>query len=104
MKKETFLGILKQRVLIMDGATGTQLQAKRYLDDVVIPEELNIKFPERIADIYSSYINAGSDLILTNTFGANPIRLKQHNLLDKADEIVKNGIDIARKSAAVKTS
>jgi 5-methyltetrahydrofolate--homocysteine methyltransferase len=97
MEKQIFLDILKSRVLIMDGATGTELQKKKYLDDVIIPEELNIKFPERISDIYSSYINAGSDIILANTFGVNPIRLEQHDLLDKADEIVKYGIDLIRK-------
>ncbi|MCL2484446.1 MAG: homocysteine S-methyltransferase family protein [Endomicrobia bacterium] len=102
MKKEQFLELLKTKVLIMDGATGTQLQAKKYLEDVVIPEELNIKFPERILDIHSSYANAGSDIILANTFGANSIRLKHHGLLDKADDIIKNGIDLVRQAAAGK--
>jgi 5-methyltetrahydrofolate--homocysteine methyltransferase len=97
MNKQKFLDVLKNRVLIMDGATGTELQKKKYLDDVEIPEEINIKFPERITDIYSSYINAGSDIVLANTFGANPIRLKQHGLLDKADVIIKSGIDLIRK-------
>ncbi|MDR1926398.1 MAG: homocysteine S-methyltransferase family protein, partial [Endomicrobium sp.] len=97
MEKQKFLDILRSRVLIMDGATGTELQNKKYLDDVVIPEELNIKFPERISDVYSSYINAGSDIILANTFGANPIRLKQHGLLNKIDDIVKSGIELIRK-------
>jgi 5-methyltetrahydrofolate--homocysteine methyltransferase len=97
MNKQKFLDILKNRVLIMDGATGTELQKKKYLDDVEIPEEINIKFPERIADIYSSYIGAGSDIVLASTFGANPIRLRQHGLLDKADDIIKSGIDLIRK-------
>ncbi|OEG69389.1 hypothetical protein ATZ36_09835 [Candidatus Endomicrobiellum trichonymphae] len=74
MNKQKFLDILKSRVLIMDGATGTELQKKKYLEGVEIPEEINIKFPERIAEIYSSYINAGSDIVLANTFGANSIR------------------------------
>ena len=73
----------------MDGATGTQLQKKKYLDDAAIPEELNIRFPERISEIYSSYIEAGSDIVLANTFGANPIRLARHNLLDRAGDIIK---------------
>ena len=97
MEKQKFLEILKNRVLIMDGATGTELQKKKYLEDVVIPEELNVKFPERISDIYSSYIDAGADILLANTFGANPIRLKQHGLLDKADDIIKSAIDLIRK-------
>jgi len=84
----------------MDGATGTQLQKKKYLDGVEIPEELNIKFPERISEIYSSYINAGSDIILANTFGANPIRLRQHGLLDKASDIIGAGINLVRKAGA----
>jgi len=98
MDKQHFLDLLKSRVLIMDGATGTQLQKKKYLDDVEIPEELNIKFPERISEIYKSYADAGSDIILANTFGANPIRLKQHNLLDKADDIIREGIALIRKA------
>lgn len=102
MKKEHFLDLLKTKVLIMDGATGTELQKKNYLNDVEIPEELNIKFPERISDVYSSYIEAGSDIILANTFGANSIRLKHHNLLDKADDIIKEGISLVRKSAKEK--
>jgi 5-methyltetrahydrofolate--homocysteine methyltransferase len=81
----------------MSGAMGTELQKKKYLDDVTIPEELNIKFPERVSEIYSSYINAGADIVLTNTFGANPITLQQHNLLDKAEDIIKSGIDLIRK-------
>ncbi|GHT54187.1 5-methyltetrahydrofolate--homocysteine methyltransferase [Endomicrobiia bacterium] len=97
MEKQKFLNILKDSVLIMDGATGTELQKKKYLKDVVIPEELNIKFPERMTDIYSSYIDAGADILLANTFGANPIRLKQYGLLDKANDIVKSGIDLIRK-------
>jgi 5-methyltetrahydrofolate--homocysteine methyltransferase len=97
MNRQKFLDILKNRVLIMDGATGTELQKKKYLDGVEIPEEINIKFPERITEIYSSYINAGSDIVLANTFGANSIRLKQHRLLDRADDIIKSGIDLIRK-------
>ncbi|MDR2192714.1 MAG: homocysteine S-methyltransferase family protein [Endomicrobium sp.] len=102
MDKQKFLDILKSRVLIMDGATGTELQRKNYLEGVSIPEEINIKFPERIADIYSSYINAGSDVVLANTFGANPIRLAKHNLLPQAEEIIKQGISLIRSSAGGK--
>ncbi|MDR2676916.1 MAG: homocysteine S-methyltransferase family protein [Endomicrobium sp.] len=97
MDKQKFLEILKNRVLIMDGATGTELQKKKYLDNVVIPEQLNTRFPERISDVYYSYIDAGSDIILANTFGANYIRLKHHELLDEADDIIESGINLIRK-------
>jgi 5-methyltetrahydrofolate--homocysteine methyltransferase len=94
--KKKFLDILKKRVLIMDGATGTELQSKNYLTGVTIPEELNIKFPDRVSDIYRSYINAGSDVILSNTFGANYIRLKHYGLLNEANNIVCLGIELAK--------
>jgi len=97
MNKSDFLNMLKNRVLIMSGAMGTELQKKKYLEGVTIPEELNIKFPERVSEIYSSYINAGADIVLTNTFGANSIVLKQHGLLDKAEDIIKSGIDLIRE-------
>jgi len=97
MHKSDFLNTLKKRVLIMSGAMGTELQKKRYLDGVTIPDELNIKFPERVSEIYSSYINAGADIVLTNTFGANSIILQQHGLLHKAEDIIKSGIDLIRK-------
>ncbi|MDR3244613.1 MAG: homocysteine S-methyltransferase family protein [Elusimicrobiota bacterium] len=100
MNKKEFLDVLKSKVLIMDGATGTMLESKDYLKGVSMPEELNIKFPERISDIYSSYIEAGSDIVLANTFGINPLRLKQHNLSDKeGDDIIKNGISLLKDCA-----
>ncbi|MDR0890538.1 MAG: homocysteine S-methyltransferase family protein [Endomicrobium sp.] len=96
MDKKTFLNIISSRVLLMDGATGTELQRKKYLDNVKIPEELNIKFPEKIKEIYNSYIQAGSNIILANTFGLNPMKLKESNLLEKADAIFEAGISIIR--------
>ncbi|MDR2860407.1 MAG: homocysteine S-methyltransferase family protein [Elusimicrobiota bacterium] len=102
MDKKEFLDLLKERVLIMDGATGTELDKKHYFDDIITAEELNIKFPERISDIYSSYINAGSDIILANTFGANPARLSRYKLENKTEEIIKAGIELIRKCAGAK--
>jgi len=97
MNKSDFLNTLKSCVLIMSGAMGTELQKKKYLEGVAIPEELNIKFPERVSEIYYSYINAGADIVLTNTFGANSVILKQHGLLDKAEDIIKSGIGLIRE-------
>ncbi|MDR0823221.1 MAG: homocysteine S-methyltransferase family protein, partial [Endomicrobium sp.] len=99
MDKKDFLNLLNEKVLLLDGATGTELARKDYMKDIVSAEELNIKFPQRIADIYSSYIEAGSDILLSNTFGANPIRMKKYNLLDQTEEIIKSGINILRDCA-----
>ena len=97
MEIKNFLEILSKKVLIMDGATGTELQNKNYLEGVRTPEELNIKFPERIKDVYQSYINAGANIILANTFGANPLKLKEYGLEKSISEIIKNGISLARE-------
>jgi 5-methyltetrahydrofolate--homocysteine methyltransferase len=97
MKKNDFLNLLKSKVLIMDGATGTELQKKNYLAGVSTPEELNLKYPQRIKEIYQSYINAGSDIILANTFGANSIKLAQYGLENSAEEIIKRGIELVRE-------
>ena len=53
MNRQEFKDLLSKRVLILDGATGTELQKYNFLEGVSTPEELNIKFPERIEKIYS---------------------------------------------------
>ena len=99
MNKNKFVNLINKKVLILDGATGTELQKYNFLNDVLTPEELNIKFPERIQKIYSSYINAGSDIILANTFGANKLKLAQYKLDNKIEEIINAGVSIAKKEA-----
>ena len=99
MKKQDFINLLKQKVLILDGATGTELQKFGFVNDVSTPEELNIKFPERIKQIYASYIDAGSDIIFSNTFGANKIKLSQYNLEDKIEDIINAGVLLAKQEA-----
>ena len=94
MKKQEFSNLLNNKVLILDGATGTELQKYNFLEGVSTPEELNIKFPERIRKIYSSYIDAGSDIILANTFGANKLKLAQYKLDTKIKEIITAGTKV----------
>ncbi len=99
MNKNEFLNLISKKILILDGATGTELQKYNFLEDVSTPEELNVKFPDRIQKIYSSYINAGSDIILANTFGANKLKLAQYKLDNKIKEIITAGVQIAKKEA-----
>ncbi len=63
------------RVVMSDGAMGTMLQ-KKGLKLREIPESLNFKAAELIESIHSEYFAAGSDFVQTNTFGANPYKLK----------------------------
>jgi methionine synthase I (cobalamin-dependent) len=89
---------IAQGVFLLDGAMGTQLLAR----GVAVGrcnENLNIESPEIIRDIHQAYINAGSDAILTNTFGANNFNLARHDLAFKGQEINQAAVRIARQSA-----
>ena len=69
------LNKLKEKFLYFDGAMGTMLQNSG-LKVGELPEELNITKPEIIYNIHKDYLNAGSNIVTTNTFGANRLKLK----------------------------
>ena len=60
-----------------DGAIGTMLQAAG-LKDGMCPELMNLETPEIVKNIHKAYLEAGSNIITTNTFGANPIKLEDY--------------------------
>ncbi len=90
-------GILKREVIIFDGAMGTRLQ-KLGLPAGHPPEEWNLSHPEEIARVHRSYVEAGSTLIQTNTFGANRIRLERYHLEGKIKEIIHQAAEIAKST------
>lgn len=90
--------INKGKVLVSDGAWGTFLQQKG-LQPGECPEEWNISRAAEVFDIAKSYIEAGSDMIETNSFGGNYFKLKNYNLEDKVYEINKAAAEISRKAA-----
>ncbi len=92
-----FLDSLKDRVILADGAMGTMLYSRGvYINKCY--DYLNIENPNLVQSIHSEYLQAGCELIETNTFGANRIRLKTHGLEDQVAEINKAGTEIARKA------
>ncbi len=91
----------KQKVWVFDGAMGTMLQ-KYAAGDFICPDELNLSQPEVVLKVHQEYIKAGSDIIQTNSFGANYIRLKRFELQEKTTEINKRAVEIARKAAGNK--
>jgi 5-methyltetrahydrofolate--homocysteine methyltransferase len=99
VKINRFLNALKKNILILDGAMGTELQKRGFLDDCVCPEELNIKSPEKIQAVHQDYLEAGSQVIFTNTFGANRLKLSEFGLEGKLDLINRQGIRNARTLA-----
>ena len=84
--------------LLADGATGTNLFDMGLMSGDA-PELWNEKFPEKIVKLHRDAIDAGSDLFLTNSFGGNALRLKLHDLGNRAFEISKISAEIARNVA-----
>ncbi|WP_182103552.1 bifunctional homocysteine S-methyltransferase/methylenetetrahydrofolate reductase [Niallia taxi] len=87
---------LQKRILIGDGAMGTLLYSNG-IDNCY--EELNITHPDRIETIHSAYLEAGADILQSNTYGANYYKLKRYGLEEEVSTINRKGIAIARKAA-----
>ncbi len=90
-----FKSLLGRELLFFDGAMGTILQ-KKGLAAGEIPELWNINRPDDIFDVHKSYRDAGADIIIANTFGANPIKLKGDTKL--LQEVIASGVDIAKRA------
>ena len=84
--------------LLVDGAMGTELFA-RGLTAGDPPEMWNVDQPDNIIDVHKGYIKAGSDIILTNSFGGTSFRLKLHKLQDRAVELNRAAAEVARAAA-----
>jgi methionine synthase I (cobalamin-dependent)/5,10-methylenetetrahydrofolate reductase len=91
-----FLDDLNKKILIGDGAMGTLLYS--YGVDFCF-EQLNLSQPERIEQIHKAYINAGADVIQTNTYGANVTKLARYGLEDRAKKINQAGVRLAKQAA-----
>jgi 5-methyltetrahydrofolate--homocysteine methyltransferase len=89
---------IRHNLLLLDGAMGTQLIA-RGIQAGACNEYLNIDSPQIISDIHESYIHAGSDAIITNTFGANRYALSRHGFADETSRMNKVGAELARGAA-----
>jgi 5-methyltetrahydrofolate--homocysteine methyltransferase len=87
------------KVLVADGATGTNLQ-KMGLKAGRAPEDLVIDQPDLLLKLESSFVEAGSDIILTCTFGGTRLRMKDSKYQDRAPEINARAVELARKAAA----
>ncbi|MGH6883971.1 betaine--homocysteine S-methyltransferase [Hypericibacter sp.] len=84
--------------LLADGATGTNL-FDAGLATGEAPEMWNFEHPEKIEALHQSMVDAGADIILTNTFGGSRYRLKLHKAQDRVEEINRRAVEIARKVA-----
>jgi 5-methyltetrahydrofolate--homocysteine methyltransferase len=89
-------------ILITDGATGTNLQAVG-LPSGTTPEEWVFTQPDRIRALQRSFVEAGSDLILTCTFGGTRLRLKESRYADRVTELNRRAVELARDAADART-
>ncbi|MBI2835434.1 MAG: bifunctional homocysteine S-methyltransferase/methylenetetrahydrofolate reductase [Acidobacteria bacterium] len=95
---KAFLEAIDRRVLVCDGAMGTMLYAKGVFLNRSF-DELNLTQPDLVAEVHQAYVRAGSDVLETNTFGANRIKLGSFGLADRVHAINVQGARIARHAA-----
>jgi 5-methyltetrahydrofolate--homocysteine methyltransferase len=94
--KEALLDLAQRRPVIFDGAMGTMLMASG-LAAGEVPERLNVDRPEEVMDIHRRYYEAGADVVHTNTFGANPVKLADRGCADQAARLNLEAARIARE-------
>jgi len=90
--------LIKEGPVVTDGSWGTQLQ-NRGLKRGECPDSWNLSHPERVEEVARQYVEAGSQIILTNTFGGNRLSLGRFNMGDKAVAINTAGVEISKKAA-----
>ncbi len=89
---------LTRRPLITDGAWGTELQA-RGLEPGTLPDTWNLEYPGRVESVARAYVEAGSEVILTNTFRSNTVTLAEAGLAEKLVELNRAAVEISRRAA-----
>src|SRR6267142_5709516 len=93
-----FLTRLKASPVLCDGAMGTLLYEKGIFINRCY-DELNVSQPDLIRELHHEYMQAGAEIIETNTFGGNSFRLARHSMADKVDDINRAGVRLAREAA-----
>jgi methionine synthase / methylenetetrahydrofolate reductase(NADPH) len=98
---KAFRDRLHKEVIVFDGGVGTYLYEKGVFINTCF-DELNLTNPDIVAEVHRDYVNAGADVVETNTFGANRFKLTPYGLESRVHEINLKGAQIARKVAADK--
>ncbi len=105
MARPHLLEALRDRVLLCDGGMGSRVQAmtldieKDFWGKENCTEVLNLSRPDLVREIHRGYFEAGADMVLTNSFGGSPVTLGEFGLADRAFEINKRSVELAREAA-----
>jgi 5-methyltetrahydrofolate--homocysteine methyltransferase len=104
---KSFLDVLKEKIIVFDGAQGTHLQSQNLSADDFGGEQFNgcneylvIAKPSAVENVHRDYLDAGSDVIESNTFGASPIVLAEYDLADRSYEINFKAAQLAKRIAS----
>jgi methionine synthase / methylenetetrahydrofolate reductase(NADPH) len=98
MNKKSFIKLIADnKPILADGAMGTLLH-ERGISFEKCFDELNLSNPSVVGNVHHEYIEAGAQIILSNTFGANAYKLEKHGLKDKLKEINAAGVELARRT------
>ncbi len=95
---KTILEAINERPLVFDGAMGTMIYGRGVFINTCF-DELSIRAPELIRGIHEEYVKAGADVIETNTFGANRIKLSGHGLSAEVESLNRAAVKLAREAA-----
>ncbi len=91
------------KVHVLDGAMGTMLYSKGFFLNVCY-DELNLKQPRLVREVHEEYVRAGAEILETNTFGANPVKLGSFGLADETEKINQAAAELARAASGGRTS
>ncbi|RKX43974.1 MAG: 5-methyltetrahydrofolate--homocysteine methyltransferase [Thermotogae bacterium] len=95
--------IIKERVLILDGAYGTEFYRRGYKGEVPV-DVLNIENPQMVLQLQREYVEAGADLLLTNTFNSNPLKMRRFGFsASDVEKLIKTGVKNAQRASAGKS-
>jgi len=92
--------LIMEEYMVLDGAMGTQLQERGLIPED-LPEEWNITHGDVVKDIHLYYLKAGAQIIETNTFGGNPIKLSVKNREDDTELLNKAGVEVAKRAMEI---
>jgi homocysteine S-methyltransferase len=98
MDRSTFRDRLQSEILLGDGGMGSFLYVLGFPYSISF-DGLNLTAPDKVKEVHAAYVRAGAQVIETNTFGANRVRLAPHGLQERVVEINRRGVEIARQAA-----